>query len=164
MSFIAEEVFEMAEQLERNGREFYRAAALGSEGDAVELFNRLADMEKRHEDIFHGMRNERTPEESIPSTADPDDLANKYLRSMVEGKIFHLAGDPKKKLSGFKSPEEILKYAISLEKEAIAFYVGIKDSMSREADRDRIDEIISEEKSHVVDLTEQLNNYQKGEK
>jgi len=157
MGFIADEVLEMAEQIERNGVKFYRAAAEGATGDVSGLFNRLAEMEERHGDTFHDMRAKLTPEETVPATADPDDLAGKYLRSMVEGKVFDVSFDPAEKLATLEGAEEVLSYAIALEHKAISFFGGLKDSMSADDDIEKLNAIIDEEKSHVIDLSAKLD-------
>jgi rubrerythrin len=62
------------------------------------------------------------------------------------------------KLTGQESMKDILTTARDLEKEAILFYVGMKDLVPEELGRHRIEEIIQEEKRHFVTLTEELNN------
>ncbi len=158
MSFVADEVLEIAEQMERNGGRFYRAAAEKAPGRAREILLRLGEMEDRHRQIFREMRIALTPEEKVPPTTDPDNLAEKYLRSLISGKVFDYRGDPLKKLPAMDAAAEILKYAITLEKETIAFYLGIRDSMRRPADRERVDAVIEEEKAHVVELTDELDD------
>ena len=47
--FSADEIFEVAQQLERHGERFYRQAAARAAGEARNLFLRLAAMENEHE-------------------------------------------------------------------------------------------------------------------
>jgi len=57
--FSADDVFEMAEQLEKNGAKFYRQAAADVSGDeAKTLLKELAAMEDDHEKTFAAMRAE----------------------------------------------------------------------------------------------------------
>ena len=50
------EVFEIAEQIERNGAKFYRKAAEQFNDPAIrKIFLELADWETRHEQIFNDM-------------------------------------------------------------------------------------------------------------
>ncbi|MEA3231132.1 MAG: ferritin family protein, partial [Thermodesulfobacteriota bacterium] len=62
--FSADDVFEMAEQLERNGGKFYRSA-MGKVDDEEnkKLLRMLAEMEDEHEKIFAAMRAELTADE-----------------------------------------------------------------------------------------------------
>ena len=55
--FNADEIFEMAEQIERNGEEFYRKMAESiSDAQVSQLFLDLAAMEAEHEKVFASMR------------------------------------------------------------------------------------------------------------
>jgi rubrerythrin len=157
MTFIADEILEIAEFMERNGARFYRAAAQDASGAAKEFMLELAEMEDDHEKFFHEMREALTPEQKLPVTADPEDLGSKYLKSLIDGKVFDYRGDPLDKLKQCESLEEVLILAICLEKETIGYYLAVKDSVPGQEDRERIDRIIEEEKKHVVTLTDELN-------
>ena len=55
--FNADEIFQMAEQVERNGRDFYaRAAKRTAESRTAQFLLGLAAMEAEHEKIFADMR------------------------------------------------------------------------------------------------------------
>jgi rubrerythrin len=57
--FNADEVFEMAEQLERNGAKFYRDAAEGDVDQSnKQMLLDLSAMEEDHEKTFQSMRAE----------------------------------------------------------------------------------------------------------
>ena len=56
MAFNADEIFEMAEEVERNGSKFYReAAARAADLQIKNMFLGLAAMEDGHLRIFHEM-------------------------------------------------------------------------------------------------------------
>ena len=151
--FNADEIFEMAEQIERNGAKFYRTAA-ESRADARDLLLRLAAMEDEHERTFAAMRSELSEDEKTPLTFDPDNKAALYLRAMADGKVFK--SDPSESLSGNESMHEIIKTAIGLEKDSIVFYTSMKDVVPKSAGKEKVDAIIKEEIGHIVDLTTQL--------
>lgn len=153
--FSADEVFEMAEQIERNGAKFYRAAAKKLPVVRQVLLD-LAAMEEEHEKTFAAMRAELSASEKQPSVFDPDSQAQAYLRVMADGHIFDVRTDPSKLLAEQKSPQDILKTAIGVEKDSIAFYVGIRDGVSRKAGKDKVEAIIKEEMSHIVILSQKL--------
>jgi rubrerythrin len=75
---------------------------------------------------------------------------------MADGHIFDVRTDPSKLLAEQKSPQDILKTAIGVEKDSIAFYVGIRDGVSRKAGKDKVEAIIKEEMSHIVILSQKL--------
>lgn len=156
MPFNADEVFEMAEQIERNGAEFYRSAA-EKLSEMREVFLELAEMEAEHLRTFQDMRDELSAAEQEPVVFDPDDEAQMYLRVMADGRVFDLRADPTEKLTGKETVDDILRMAIGLERDSIVFYVGLKEAVSRQAGKDRVQAIIKEEMSHIAALSERLS-------
>ena len=155
--FNADEVFEMAEQIERNGGKFYRAAA--EKFPAVsEVLLGLAAMEDEHLKTFADMRAELSGTELEQPVFDPDGQAQMYLRVMADGHVFDIKTDPAKQLADKKTPEDVLKMAIGVERDSIAFYVGLKEAVSRKAGKDKVEEIIKEEMGHIVTLNDKLKD------
>ncbi len=155
MPFSADEIFEMAEQIERNGAKFYRAAAKKLPAVGQVLLD-LAAMEDQHEKTFAAMRAELSASEKEPLVFDPDGQAQAYLRVMADGHVFNVRIDPAKLLAEQKSPQDILKTALGVERDSIAFYVGVRDGVSRKAGKDKVEAIIKEEMSHIVILSQKL--------
>ena len=151
ISFNADEIFEIAEQIERNGAKFYRSAAGNAEGDARELFTRLAEMEDDHVKIFAAMRAELSAGEKTTTTFDPDNQAVRYLQAMADGKIFNVNETP----CADGSVEDVLDAAILCEKDAVVFYESMKALVPAPAGKERLSAIVMEEIGHVVDLTRQ---------
>ena len=150
--FNADEVFEMAEQIERNGAEFYRNAADTVSGDPEgrEFLIRLAEMEEDHEDVFADIRAGLSDEQRSATVADPNDDTLGYLRSLADTRVFF------KKEIDTSSMEEILKAAITTEKDSIAFYLGMKEMVSARRGQEKIEEIIKEEMDHIRLLSREL--------
>lgn len=150
-NFTADEVFEMAEHLERNGAEFYNDAAESVEsGSLQDLFYTLSEWEIRHEKIFSGLRKDLTAKEQSLITFDPESEATRYLKTLVEGMVSFehtLKAD---------SPKEILIAAIESEKDAVSFYTAMRNAVPEALGKSKIDKIIEEEASHVRILNEQL--------
>jgi len=159
MPFNADEVFEMAEQIERNGVKFYRTAAKKFP-KVSELLLDLAEMEVKHEKTFAQMRKELSGTEAESLVFDPNSEAQMYLRVMADDHVFDPNADPVKLLAGIETPENVLKKAIGLERDSISFYVGIKESVSQRAGKDKIDEIIKEEVGHIAILKQKLDSLQ----
>lgn len=158
ITFSANEIFEMAEELERNGSRFYRQAAESFKEPAKQqLLLSLAEMEDMHELTFEAMRNHLTDAEREVDTFDPDDEAGMYLRAMADGHVFDLSQPPAEKLTGNESFTDILKIAIDCEKDSIVFYLGLKDLVPAKEGKDKIDAIIREEMGHISLLNKQLN-------
>ena len=155
MPFNADEIFEMAEQIERNGAKFYRAAAKKLPTIRQVLLD-LAAMEDVHEKTFAAMRAELYASEKEPLVFDPDGQAQAYLRVMADGHVFNVRIDPAKLLAEQKSAQDILKTALGLERDSIAIYVGLRDGISRKAGKDKVEAIVKEEMSHIVILSQKL--------
>jgi len=158
LTFNADEVFEMAEEIERNGAKFYRTAAQNASSSAVRDFlEGLAAMEVEHIRIFADMRADLTQQEQ-GWIFDPDNEAAKYLKAMVDGCIFDDKTEPASRLSGNETPEEIFTTAIGLEKNSIAYYTGIKDMVPSPEGKNKVQAIIKEEMGHVVTLKDKLDS------
>ncbi len=157
IKFNADEIFEMAEQIERNGAKFYTKAAESSGGaQSRELLLDLAAMEAVHVKTFANMRAELSDKERAATVFDPDDVAASYLQAFADGHVFDVKQDPSELLTGRETMEEILKTAIGLERDSIAFYLGIRESVPENLGRDNIDGIIREEMKHVTTLSQEL--------
>ncbi|MDA8086847.1 MAG: ferritin family protein [Nitrospiraceae bacterium] len=153
--FNAFEIFEIAEQIERNGGAFYRKAAEAAEDEELGgVLLQLASMEDDHIKVFSSMK-EELEGQPWAQGFEQENEAVLFLRAMASGKVF---GDRKDlvELAGDMSMTDILDKAISLEKDSIAFYTGIKELVPAEFGKGRIDAIIKEEMRHVRILSERL--------
>jgi len=153
MSFVfnADEIFEMALQIERNGEKFYRDSAKRiKDSEAQDLLNRLADMEIEHQKVFQGMKMGLTPADQMAMTFDPNNEAGLYLASLANTKVFFEKDIDTSKLEG------IFKSALAAEKDSVAFYLGMKDVVPAGSGREKIEDIIKEEMRHIRILGERL--------
>ena len=159
MPFNADEVFEMAEQIERNGAKFYRAAAKKFP-QVGELFLDLAEMEVKHEKTFADMRKELSGTEAEPLVFDPNSEAQMYLQVMADDNVFDPKADLVEQLAGKDTPEDVLNMAIGLERDSVSFYVGLKEAVPRRAGKDKVEDIIKEEIGHIAILKKKLDTLQ----
>jgi rubrerythrin len=149
--FNADEVFEMAEQMERNGESFYKKAAASiQDSDHQSLLLKLADMEVEHEKTFKAMRRDLSDAAKSATVFDPESEAALYLRALVDTRVFF------EKQIDVSSMENILKAAIEAEKDSIVFYLGMKNAVPEKFGRDRIEGIIKEEMGHIRLLSREL--------
>jgi len=155
--FNAEEVFEIAEQIELNGAKFYRRAAeLARAQQDRELLLSLAAMEDSHVKMFAAMRKDLRGGEVSLKEFDLQGEAAAYLRSMADGKVFDLTADPVEYLGMDRSIEDILYKALELEKDSVVYYVGIREMVPEELGRNKIEHIIREEMKHIVSIKVEL--------
>jgi rubrerythrin len=153
MSFVfsADEIFEMALKIEKNGEKFYRDSAAGiADPEAIQLLLKLADMEVDHQRIFTGMKTTLSPADKKAMTFDPNNEAGLYLASLANTKVFFEKDIDASGLEG------IFKAALAAEKDSIAFYLGMKGLVPAGSSREKIEEIIREEMRHIRILGEQL--------
>jgi rubrerythrin len=157
VEFNADEVFEIAVQIERNGARFYRGAAemAGGEEDR-ELLLSLAAMEDSHVKIFESLRKELSGSEGTLADFDPHGEAATYLQSMAEGQVFDFRADPVEYLGMDRSMEDILRKALELEKDSIVYYVGMMEMVPEALGRNKIEHIIREEMKHIVSIKVEL--------
>ena len=151
----ADEIFEIAEQIERNGAKFYRAAAKKFSVVRQVLLD-LAAQEDEHLKIFQDMRAQLTSRQQQPDVFDPDGQAQMYLQAMADGHIFDIKADPAEKLAGIQNAEDVLKSAVGIERDSIAYYVGLREYVPVRAGRDKVEDIIKEEMRHIAVLNEKL--------
>jgi len=154
--FNVDEVFEMAEQVERNGAKFYREAAENvDDSDAKKLLNGCAIMEDHHEKTFAALRSELKDVEKQGTVFDPDEESILYLRALADTRVFF------KKEIDTSSLKEILKAALIAEKDSIVFYLGMKELVPEKLGKDKIDSIIKEEMNHIKIIGGKLREFKK---
>ena len=159
--FSADEIFEMAEQIERNGARFYRKMAENISDKSIrELLLDFAAMEDDHERVFASMRADLSDKEREPNVFDPGDEAALYLRALADLRVFN-----EKAEDGFVLPEDlsesekgikVFREAIKQEKDSIVFYLGMKGLVPENLGREKIDSIIKEEMKHIRLLSNKL--------
>jgi len=153
MSFVfnADEIFEMALQIERNGENFYRDSARKvKDSEAGDILAKLGDMEIEHQKIFRGIKSALTAADKKAMTYDPNNEAGLYLASLANTKVFFEKDLDTSNLEG------IFKSAMAAEKDSIAFYLGMKDLVPMGSGKEKIEEIIKEEMRHIRILGERL--------
>ena len=156
IDFNADEVFEIAEQIERNGAKFYRTVAdKVPDSSKKQLLTNLAEMEDEHEQTFKSLRSQLTTDEKIQTTFDPHGESERYLRALADTRVFY------EKDVDTTSIEEILKSAISAEKDSIVFYLGMKEVVPGTLGKEKLDDIIKEEMSHISLLSNELMELKK---
>ena len=149
--FSADDIFKLAEEIEKNGAAFYRNAAQSvSKESQKELLTHLADMEVVHEKIFKAMRAELAEMEKSETVFDPDEESAMYLKALADMRVFF------DKPIDTSTMENILKAAVTAEKDSIVLYLGMKDMVPAKFGRNRIDGIIKEEMGHIRLLSNEL--------
>jgi rubrerythrin len=142
--FSIREAIEMAVQTEKLGYEFYSTMAEKNQKNEGlhELFDTLAKKEQVHEKRFQELKEligDKEPEEW-------DQVAD-YMRAMAESAFFLGKEKATMHIQNIQDTVAAVSFAIAFEKETLLFFHGIKDAVK---EKDVIDEIINEEKSHIM--------------
>src|SRR6056297_3289623 len=107
-------------------------------------------MEDQHEQTFSGMKAELTEKERQSDIFDMDNEAAEYMKALADRRVFH------KREVDMTSMKAILTEALAIEKDSIAFYRGMRNLVPSKRGKDKVDNVIKEEMSHVVTITEKL--------
>lgn len=157
--FSADEVLEIAEQIERNGVAFYSAAAeVIKDPKANKMLKDLASWEESHVETFATMRADLSVDEIDSDVYDPYSELEDYLKATADQVVFTSKMTPKEMLGENPTLRSILETALEREKDSVVFYSGIRDMVSRKAGAERVDKIIGEEVSHVALIQKQLKS------
>jgi rubrerythrin len=147
--FHADEVLQMAAQIELNGGLFYRRAAEICE-EGKELLLLIAEQEDEHLALFEGMRKDFAARESEVAAFDPDNEAALYLEAMADSHVFDLTGtDLTELLKGKETLDDILDIALQAEKDTISFFVAMRELVPADFGRDKVDALMLEETKHI---------------
>ena len=160
ITFNADEIFEMAEEIERNGASFYRQAAKNTTDQATKkLLLNMANMEDEHLEIFQQMRKELTDADKKNTTYDPENQAILYLQTMADARGYEGKISPQKELTGHETTRQIIEIALNSEKESVVFYYGLKELTSTDTEK-KLDKVIIEELGHITALLKKLKEYE----
>lgn len=159
ITFNADEIFEMAEEIEAKGARFYRKAAeKAADADIKDFFNGMAKMEDNHQKTFAQMRKDLTDAEKGQTVYDPQDESILYLQTMADSKGSEGMITPTKEFTGEESIKDVIEIALNSEKESVVFYYGIKSLVPAGAGQDKVELIIKEELGHIRTLLGYLKN------
>jgi rubrerythrin len=155
MAFLrSADAIEMAMGIETSGEAFYRAVADKAHTSAVRvLFQDLADQEVRHYKVFSKLG--ETLRDKLLMTAEEWDEYQNYLEATVQSELFE---GPDRALAAAEEVDdekEALRMAMGFEKETMLFFYNVRDVVS-DSDKETIDRIIDEEKSHLRRLAGML--------
>jgi rubrerythrin len=146
--FFISEILEFAIEKENESYTLYKNLGERLETEkAKKLCETLMEQELKHKEIYLDFLKKIETEEK--ALVRENHQYNLYMQEQIK---------KSRKKSVFKvekttTIQEIIDYGIEREKESILFYAGLKYYVS-EADKKFVDEIITEESSHIVMLLE----------
>jgi rubrerythrin len=139
------DLIDLAVQTERRGERFYRdAEAATTQADAQTLFKYLGDQEVVHRKLF-----ERLGSAIVVTEIDPTawDEALEYIEATVDSAFF-TKDAPIRRIPEGATTTEMLSLAIEFEQQTLLYFASLRD-LVQPANRELVDRIIAEERSHV---------------
>jgi rubrerythrin len=156
--FNANEIFNIGIQIEKNGEHFYHSAAQQTNDVNIkDLFNKLANWENQHIEIFENLKDSLSGKDMEKDVFDPENLTHLYLKAVADNEIF--VKGKEFSIEDCNSVEDILKQAIEIEKESVVLYTSMKELVSEDSDKKHIDKLISEEINHIGQLTKKIREF-----
>jgi len=154
MKFSVREVIEQAIQTEKRGNEFYATMAkkFQDKSELKKLFELLAAHETRHGQSFSDLAG-RLGEE------DPQDWEEitLYLEALVDSEFFLGKDKCLPSMEHVKTARDAIDFALCFERETLLYYYALKEGTK---EKDIIEKIIQEEKSHIVWLSNLRKSFQ----
>lgn len=151
------DVLEIAERIERNGVKFYRrAAGLADDPGLSTLFVNLAQWEARHIEVFRLMKDRLGDQRWQEGELAPLRIGPPHSHVMAGLAVFGVQPDPTAQLRGRQRKADVLRLAIEKEKDSVVYYLGLRDFVPGQADKDQVEQVIQEEKKHVRILMQSL--------
>jgi rubrerythrin len=155
--FNASEVFQIAIDIEENGRRFYeKAMGLSDDHEVKAVFAALAQEEAGHLEKFKDLKSQLPEAASGDTVWDPENEVDQYLQMMADMNVFRSDVDMEEKLSLVGSVEDALKLGIQFEKDSIIFFLSMQEATAENKGRKSIDQLVNEEKEHLKRLSLEL--------
>jgi rubrerythrin len=141
----------MAIETEKKGTAFYESVANTAKSPAVREFaQRMADAEREHEQTFTAML--PRVETYSPPESYPGEYLN-YVDTLLDRDVLPGEEEGKRLAAEAESELQAVDFAIQFEKSTIVFLHEMKNFVP-EHQKDVVDKLLDEERSHVVELSQ----------
>ncbi len=151
ITFNADEIYNIAEQIERNGQKFYSDSAQRvKEPLAKKVLQDLADMEVGHLKTFKALHAALTEQARQEITWDPDDEAGAYLKAAADSHVFKTNADPTSLLKDNTDAREILQLALQFEKDSVIYFLGVADMVPEHLGKSDVLGLAKQEQGHIA--------------
>jgi len=155
--FSAAEIIDMGIAKEKKRRDFYAYAAdRFKEKDMKELFSKLRDWEDEHIKRFADIR-KSTETYEVKESYQGEFAA--YMKFVVDDMLY-MQISAEWFAKNINEPLVAIQYGIGFEKDAILFFSELLKYMMG-PNKEKVEELISEEKKHLIYLSELKAKYTK---
>lgn len=155
--FNAAEVFQIAVEIEENGRAFYeKAMAKIEDGEVRAIFKDLAQQEVEHKRKFQELKAQLPTEAAQSTVYDPNNESALYLKMMADGHVFRTSESVDTQIAKVQDAVDALRMAMEFEKDSVIFFLSMQDATEEEKGRRFIGLLVKEEQEHLRRLALQL--------
>ena len=155
--FTADEIFGVGVEIEKNGREFYTAAASETAGKSIrKLLQGLAIWENTHIEIFSNLRKRLSQEAKNENLYDPNDEIALYLKATADNHVFIKNSNMEALAAGCTTAADILNLALSFEKDSVVFYASVREAVAAGSGKAEVEQLMHEELTHIGFITREL--------
>lgn len=148
--FNADEIYQVAINMEDNAGKFYRgAAARATNAETRAMFAELAEWEDGHRNQFSTLRIALGQSSRAHSISDSTGEIADYLRMIASKAVFRDDAGLKTLLDRCTDPTEVLRYAVRFEEESLKFYETMKRLVPEHFGGASIEKLIEEERGHA---------------
>lgn len=152
--FHANEIANVAIEIEKKGRTFYLNAAQAAKTlEIKELFRWLAEEESRHEEIFSSLL-ARLGKVEMPAWSNQEEYAT-YLNALIESHALFTGGLAEKYMADAADEDTAIRMAMSFEKDTLLFFTEMKDLVP-DSEKAAVQHCVDEERLHLRKLQEML--------
>ena len=145
-----ENLFGTAVKIESDGAEFYRKVLKQANNpEACRELEKLAEMEIEHKQVFSDLRSQYSKSNIESITQDNDHEIGKDLKTFQDNRIFNFSARFSKTITGNEALVDIINIAITIEKDSIVFYSGLKNLIKNKSFNKVLNKVIREEISHL---------------
>jgi len=151
ITFNADEIYNIAEQIERNGQKFYSdSAERVKEPLAKQVLQDLADMEAEHLKTFQALHARLSEQARDQITWDPDGQAGAYLQAAADSHVFKTSADPTSLLEDNADARQILELALQFEKDTVIYFLGVADMVPERLGKADVLGLVKQEQGHIA--------------
>jgi len=156
-NFNAAEVFDIAVQIEENGKRFYdRSRQIVEDPGVQKLFEDLGQAEVKHRETFLSLKSQLPTSAASGGVFDPNDELSLYIKMMADQHVFISGGDIQARLAQIKNSVDALKMAIEFEKDTVIFFLSMQDATDSARGKEFIGSLVREEMEHLRRLSVEL--------
>ena len=151
ITFNADEIYNIAEQIERNGQKFYSDSAQRvKESVTKQVLQDLADMEVDHLKTFQALHADLTEQARQEITWDPQGEAGAYLQAAADSHVFKTNTDPTSLLEDNADARQILELALQFEKDSVIYFQAVADMVPERLGKTDVLGLVKQEQGHIA--------------